>query len=313
MLIQNWILEVTVLFMFVCLLGIVCAGSLFIVRRAARAGWRTYKFSQAECVVLFLGLAGLLCICYGFVEPYRVDTTYVRIMSSKLHSGAGPIRIVHISDLHCDGTQRTEKKLPLIVQSLHPDIIVFTGDAANNLRGLVDFRECIQALSTVAPTFAVYGNHDSRGGRTWDIYSGTDVRMLNCYSEIITIKGSKVWIGGVAVDNEKCFAQTLQKSPGDAFTVFLYHYPVGVNAVSSRKIDLFLAGHTHGGQVRLPLYGALVTNSPLGKQFEWGLYKVAGTSMYVNRGIGMIGMPVRFLAPPEITVIDVSPNSSYLQ
>jgi predicted MPP superfamily phosphohydrolase len=72
-------------------------------------------------------------------------------------------------------------------------------------------------------------------------------------------------------------------------------------------IDLFCCGHTHGGQVRLPFYGALITNSALGKNYEAGLYYDHGTATYVSRGIGMIGLPVRFLCRPELTAIDIFP------
>lgn len=67
-------------------------------------------------------------------------------------------------------------------------------------------------------------------------------------------------------------------------------------------------GHTHGGQVRLPFYGALITMSTLGKKYEYGLYNVEGTNMFVSRGIGMTALPIRFLASPEVAVIDVFPE-----
>jgi hypothetical protein len=76
------------------------------------------------------------------------------------------------------------------------------------------------------------------------------------------------------------------------------------------KVDLYCAGHTHGGQVALPLYGALITFSKYGKKYEAGLYREGETWLYVNRGIGMEGGStprVRFWAPPEVTVIEVSP------
>jgi predicted MPP superfamily phosphohydrolase len=77
------------------------------------------------------------------------------------------------------------------------------------------------------------------------------------------------------------------------------------------NVDLYLCGHTHGGQVALPLYGALVTLSKFGKKYESGMYTVGDTILYVNRGIGMEGgltPKVRFLARPEITVFDIVPK-----
>jgi predicted MPP superfamily phosphohydrolase len=100
----------------------------------------------------------------------------------------------------------------------------------------------------------------------------------------------------------------LAQVPKEAFSIFLYHYPDEIHSVSG-KVDLYCAGHTHGGQVALPVYGALLTLSRFGKQFESGLFEVGGTTLYVNRGIGMEGMRaprVRFFARPEITVYEIS-------
>jgi len=76
-------------------------------------------------------------------------------------------------------------------------------------------------------------------------------------------------------------------------------------AASQAGIDLYLCGHTHGGQIRLPLYGAMITSSRLGKQFEMGHYQINGTHLYVNRGVGLegLGAPrIRFLCPPEVVL-----------
>jgi predicted MPP superfamily phosphohydrolase len=99
--------------------------------------------------------------------------------------------------------------------------------------------------------------------------------------------------------------------PKDKFSIFLYHYPDEIENVTPHGIDLYCAGHTHGGQIALPFYGALITLSKYGKRFEGGTYRVDNTWLNVNRGIGMEGGPaprVRFWATPEITVIDVLPN-----
>jgi predicted MPP superfamily phosphohydrolase len=97
--------------------------------------------------------------------------------------------------------------------------------------------------------------------------------------------------------------------PPGVLMVFLHHYPDEIYEVAKQQVDLYCAGHTHGGQVALPIYGALITFSRFGKRFESGLYKVEDTHLYVNRGIGMDGgfaPRVRFCARPEVTVIDIA-------
>jgi len=105
---------------------------------------------------------------------------------------------------------------------------------------------------------------------------------------------------------------TLQKIPKSEFSVVLYHSPDLMPEVVAQGVDLFCAGHTHGGQVALPLYGAMITFSKFGKQYEAGLYHERDTWLYVNRGIGMEGGPaprVRFWSRPEMTVIDIQSGS----
>src|SRR4029079_9982343 len=116
---------------------------------------------------------------------------------------------------------------------------------------------------------------------------------------------SSIWIGGIAVESERLLPQLLRAVPAGVFSIFLYHAPYLIADVSGHGVDLYCAGHTHGGQVALPVYGALVTFSKFGKRYEAGRYSVGSTTLYVNRGIGMVGGPaprVRFCARPEVTV-----------
>jgi hypothetical protein len=264
-------------------------------------------------IVLVLALLGLLCMAYGyFIEPYWPTVTRIQITSSKLAVGSKPLRIVHISDLHSDPKVRLEERLPDLISREDPDAIVFTGDCINSPEGLPVFRECLTKLSSIAPTFAVKGNWDSVFWRHLDLFEGTGVTELNGNAVALDVPGSPVWIAGVAVGDERQTEQTLDSMPDEAFTLFLYHYPDLIPEIAAQRVDLYCAGHTHGGQVALPVYGALITLSKFGKKYEAGLYKVDNTWMYVNRGIGMeggIAPRVRFWARPEVTVIDVRPSN----
>jgi predicted MPP superfamily phosphohydrolase len=126
----------------------------------------------------------------------------------------------------------------------------------------------------------------------------------------IDVRGTPFRIAGVPVGGERQIGMILNAIPPGEFCVFLHHYPDEIEEVASRKVDLYCAGHIHGGQIALPFYGALVTLSKYGKRFEAGLYHVGETRLYVNRGIGMEGgsIPrVRFCARPEVTVIEIHP------
>jgi predicted MPP superfamily phosphohydrolase len=268
-----------------------------------------------KAVFTLAGL-GTLCVAYGFfVEPYTLTVNAVQIPSAKLAAGAGPIRVVHLSDMHCDPAPRLELQLPAKVAALKPDIIVFTGDAVNAPEGVSIFKNCLRELSQIAPTYAVFGNHDSRSWPRLNLYDGTGVKVLHGQNDVLKVKGADVAIIGVGVDEEYRLERAFKGVPAKAFNIFLHHFPAEIAKVGGRNVDLLCAGHTHGGQVCLPGYGAVITRSRAGKRFESGLYEVGSTYLYVNRGIGMEGgyaPRVRFLAPPEITVLDIVPQHENL-
>jgi uncharacterized protein len=283
-----------------------------ILRRFGRLAAPSGQQLWLQRIVLALAAMGVACMAYGyFIEPYWLSVTRVRIASAKLPRGTRPIRLVHISDLHSDPTVRLEERLPDAIAAERPDLIVFTGDSLNSPDGLPVFRTCLTRLAQIAPTFVVKGNWDAWFWRNQKLFEETGARELKNEAVKFETSGTAIWIGGVPVGGETALAQMFESVPPDAFTVFLYHYPDLIDEVAAKKIDLYCAGHTHGGQVALPLYGALITLSKFGKRYEAGLYQVGETRLYVNRGIGMEGGPaprVRFWARPEVTLIEIAPQ-----
>jgi len=265
-----------------------------------------------------LGLAGggIACMAWGyFFEPYRLEVTRTRITSPKLRGATRAIRIVQISDLHCDPKPRNEPKLPRVISDLEPDLIVYTGDSINSPDGLANFRNCLTRIAEIAPTFAVRGNWDKYFGGI-DYFGNTRATELDGVNRRLEIAGTRIWVAGAAVfdrfgtpmPNETLDA-AIEGIPDEDFKVFLYHYPDLIYSLADRGVDLHLAGHTHGGQVAMPVYGALVTASRFGKRFEAGLYHVHKTDLYVNRGIGMEGRRaprVRFWCRPEVSLIEIA-------
>jgi hypothetical protein len=262
--------------------------------------------------VLVLACLGLLCFAYGyFVEPYWLDVTRVTIVSPAVTGASRPVRIAHISDVHSDPSPRLEERLPGVIAGLGPDVIVFTGDSFNSAGGVPVFQRLMGRLAGIAPTYAVKGNWDIGSWQRHDPLRGTGVRELDGEGVKVEVAGTALWLCGASAGNARSVARALGGAPADLFTVFLNHYSDEVYEAAQRGIDLYCAGHTHGGQVALPFYGALITLAKFGKRFEAGLYRVEGTWLYVNRGIGMEGGSaprVRFWARPEVTLIEVRPD-----
>lgn len=262
-------------------------------------------------LILVLGLYGFL------VEPQQLTVSQVEIQSAVLER---PLRIVQLSDLHVERATQRELELPQRVAELKPDLIVLTGDYLNTSYlddpiAIRDLREMVGQLQAPLGIYAVDGTVEEPE-RTRFLFSGLNVRVLD--NEVISIPAAGknfklVGLSNRLIANDTVVLKTLMAGiTREDYALLIYHNPDQAYAASDLGVDLYLTGHTHGGQVRVPLYGALVTSSQFGKTFEQGIYSLKDMTLYVNRGVGMEGSlapRVRFLAPPEIAVIDLVPES----
>ncbi|NUM36648.1 MAG: metallophosphoesterase [Candidatus Brocadiae bacterium] len=259
-----------------------------------------------------VAFVGICCMLYGyFIEPYWIQVNFFTIHTEKLQKAH--FRVVHISDLHCDPVMRAEESLVQKVAALKPDIVVFTGDCINGPQGANLFQSTMSRIQAEYGKYAVLGNWDIKWTHI-DRFANTGFKVL--YSEEIscTKEGESIKILGLS-DYFSDFPKDSFPLSRDFFRIFLYHYPDLIENIGNSPVSLYLCGHTHGGQVALPFYGALITLAEHGKKYEAGLYKVGDTTLYVNRGIGMEGgkVPrVRFWARPEIAVFDIVPSKGKL-
>jgi hypothetical protein len=250
-------------------------------------------------VLVLCGAATLsAALIYGvWVEPYSIEVTRYRLRARVNRQ----LKIAHLTDLHTSGLGRRERELIRILEAERPDVIFITGDNINS-RG--DYGACRQVLSRLrAPlgVWAVRGN--------WEIwrpasderafYEGSGVKLL--INEAGRVR-EDVWVIGfddaLAGEPDR---EALSKAPGGPFQVALFHSPVYFERVSGR-CDLALAGHTHGGQIRLPFLGSLWL-PPGSGNFSNGWYEANGSRMYVSRGIGTSIVGIRLFCRPELAII----------
>jgi len=125
-----------------------------------------------------------------------------------------------------------------------------------------------------------------------------------------TIRGTNLSLIGISAFGTHSWKKIAPDISTDTLNIMITHSPDLIPDVSSSgKVDFYFCGHSHGGQVRVPLYGALITLCYTGKKYEMGLYREGGMTAYTNRGVGMEGGAaprVRFLAPPELALITIS-------
>lgn len=276
-----------------------------------RAGLRTLGRWERRLSAGAIGAFALLVVAWAwarFVEPRWIDVTWTTIDAPSLPPGYR-LRIVQLSDLGVTGPSSLLEKLPQVVDGLDPDLVVFTGNALNSAEGLPAFRAALSSMHARLGVFAVRGNYDSSEWSDLDLFGGGVANELQ--RDAVKLDGDRVTLCGAAYGNgalnlERC----LNENPG-GFRIVLFNTPDWVEKVSALETrpGLYLAGHTRGGQVRIPFYGALVTGyARFGKKYEMGRYQVGDTVLYVNRGIGSEPRPfpqVRFNCRPEVAVIEL--------
>jgi len=302
------------LFIFLgCVAGVYAAElfmvSAFILGKLGIASGGNILLAKKALLVHVPAVLGIACLLYGyFIEPYRLEINTIEVRTHKLAKTT--FHLVHISDIHCDRKLRNEPKVVEIINSLEPDVIVFTGDSINSPDGLEHFKDTMKKLKAALSKLAVYGNFEVAYWDKLGVFDGTGFKVLDGENATVEKDGEKIYITGISCAHPERAAEALKQVPPANFSVFLYHYPDLVEDLSALNVDLYLCGHTHGGQVALPIYGAIITMSRFGKKYESGLYHAGDTKLYVNRGIGLdggIAPRVRFFARPEITVFEITP------
>ena len=248
------------------------------------------------------GILGAGCLYYAFcVEPEWLEVTTHVLRTDRIASGRA-WRIVQISDVHAEELTPVIAELPERIAALRPDFIVFTGDATNEPGGIPVFRALMSRLHARGGIYAVRGNHDMGQGAPAALFDGGHVVEL-AGAPASPSPGDITFCG--AAYGDQASLEGCLRTAQSGFRVALYHSPDLVEQVQPLAPDLYLTGHTHGGQLRLPWFGAVITNSAFDKRYEMGLYQVGRTTLYVNRGIGTDGVRARFLSRPEVAVFDI--------
>ena len=251
-------------------------------------------FALVLAVALALGF-------YAFwIEPYWIEVTHYNIAAPL----SSPLKIAHLTDLHTSGLGRRERRMLKLIEAERPDLVVITGDSINITSDYPGLRDLLTQLHAPLGVWLVRGNHED----WWPIndeeefYESVGAKLLlNSGSEVragVWLVGFDDLYGG-SPDENKAFAGV----PESAYRITLFHSPTFFERVAG-SCDLALAGHSHGGQVRLPFIGPLWL-APFSGKFVHGWFEHNGTRMHVSRGVGTSILDVRFLSRPEIAIITV--------
>jgi predicted MPP superfamily phosphohydrolase len=254
-------------------------------------------------VLIIFAAAALGVLAWGlFVEPYRIEVTHTYIEGQV----ARPLKIAHLTDLHTAGIGRREKRLLELLDEEQPDVIIITGDTLTTGFHYDRIKPLLSRLHAPLGVWLVRGNWENfdlfRGERAF--YAQLHIRFL--LNEAAPIRPD-VWLAGLDDPSTGTpnLDEALREVPKDAYTILAFHAP-GFFEQAAGRAPLVLAGHTHGGQVRIPLLPVFWLPRGSAPYLE-GWYGENGSRMYVSRGIGTSTLPIRFLCRPELAIITIGP------
>ncbi len=265
-----------------------------------------------------MGAAGILAYS-GEYERHHLEITQRTVELTRLHPALDGLRIAQLSDFHFE--QFTEpffvRQVVEQVNRVAPDLVLITGDYVSEgpmpaTFGAHSSYRCAEILANIQcpQRWCVLGNHDVTVGSAvvTDALQSHGLPVLANAHVPFERDGARLWIAGVK-DIGKSEPDLHLAAPHGLQTpqepvILLAHEPDYADEVFQHGgVDLMLSGHSHGGQVRLPLVGALYT-PPLGRKYVEGLFHLKnGLQLYVNRGIGAVGVPFRFDCRPELTIL----------
>jgi len=232
-------------------------------------------------------------------DALALEPNWLQVRTIRLTQSKPTHRIVHFTDLHHKGDRALLQAVVQRINNLKPDLVCFTGDLVEESVHVEEALACLRELR--APLYGVPGNHDYWANVDFEeisqAFAATGGAWLMDHSA--RTRDGLITLHGLTCTNGKQPEQVQGTR-----NLLLVHYPAWVKRFPSRRFDLTLAGHSHGGQVRLPFIGAAVV--PWGvDEYDWGLFQTVTGPLYVNAGIGWFYLNVRFRCRPEITVLEL--------
>lgn len=264
-----------------------------------------------RALLLFL----LLLICFGFYNPL----TLVRyeVSSSDLPAGLDGYRIIQISDLHSTQFGQQQNTLIQMIREAQPDLILLTGDIMDKHdTDLEQVQMLLEGITQLAPVYAVAGNHEYTNYSLYvelkALYERYHVAELEDTGQLLLHNGERIYLYGIGAlhteDLEKGLPLSIPDPPEDCYGILLYHFSMDFEAIAAAQsgYSLLFTGHSHGGIIRLPLLGPLISNDgTLFPKYAGGLYEQNGLTMVASRGMGKSFIP-RFNNPMELVCVTLT-------
>jgi predicted MPP superfamily phosphohydrolase len=246
----------------------------------------------------------------SLIEPYNYLVSETDVYIKDLADRFEGFRITQLTDIHHSRILGIEevRRVVTLAQQTKPDMFVLTGDYSTSYRRYIEpCAEALGPLSAPEGVWAVLGNHDhyTDPELTTRALERQHIAVLNNKNTILHRGPDTIQLSGIddwswaASDWTKAFAGLKKEKP----TILLSHQPAVLEFDETQNVSLILSGHTHGGQIKLPWLGPLARFATKDLRYAQGLFKYNSVQLYVSSGTGVIGLPLRFGARPEIAVL----------
>jgi len=307
----TWIgyLWMAYLFLFVCLAIPIDSYHLMVslLQQLFNVDWTNVVMLRRNSLALVaIGAGGVMI--YGAYAAYQVGVEHISLRSPKISATDGRVRIVQISDLHLGQMLYPGRLNPILatIRTAQPDILVSTGDLVDGkIMNETEVARELNALPAKIGKFSVSGNHEKYHGIENAMAFTSDAGFKPLHDESVPLGHSIIVVGLDDASERQKERELLAGLPPEKFILLLKHRP-DVTDGSPNHFDLQLSGHTHKGQI-FP-FGLIVK---LFYPMYDGLYRLTnGGHLYVSRGTGTWGPPIRVFAPPEVTIIDLLPQKA---
>lgn len=266
---------------------------------------------KLQKVLLLLVIVSILIFIYNYIQISKVYINKVKLSSNKTNK---EIKITQISDYH-NNKYINKGKLLKDIEEFNSDVIVLTGD-------IIDFRTIdteptLELLENILKInkkiYFVSGNHEMKSVLYKEFLHDLEnigVKILDNDKIIVAINGQEINLLGLSFYSTKeDYNKVIEDIDNKKYTILLSHSPNRPLSFLSGNEDLILSGHTHGGQVRLPIIGGLIApGQGLKPKYDKGIYKMGNTTLYIDSGLGNSVYPIRFFNRVQISNITIEEN-----
>ena len=276
--------------------------------------------------VLIIFLVLLFTIIYArYIGTMGFNTKEYAINDKYIPEGFDGLKIVHFSDLHYNRAITLSKVKDIIneINMINPDIVVFTGDlvdkdATITNKDYANLTNTLEKINAKYGKYAIMGNHDyyKDSEKIINVYTDSGFKYLdNNYDLIYSKNNEPIFIGGVNtssynMDDVDKTMEYFNDHDDDIYKIILIHEPdITDKIVNNYHVNLILAGHSHNGQIRLPIIGAIYT-PPGAKKYYDNYYNIDGTKLYISSGLGVSTVNYRLWNRPSINFYRINKEAS---